>query len=126
MDYPTFYAFDRVRRHRKKGNGKIAEWVERPHFPRYIFAALRKPTHSIAEIEELDEVSSVIRRQSTGEPYLIPIKVLDELYSRAMVRFDVDGYLALMRELVRDPDKELSLSVNSKGRRAIDVRREAE
>ena len=121
LGYRTFYAFDRVRRRRKRPgmNQHKVEWIERPYFSRYIFVAVQQDKGSLVEIEECDEVSAVVRRRISGEPYEIPKRELDRIVDEAMVRFDVGGYLALMRELVLDPEKVVTLYVDERRRRRI-------
>lgn len=79
--FRTFYPFDRFRRRRTRpGTRKVvAEWVEKPHFNRYIFVCI--PHHrSIYEVNETNGVSTVVY---LGEkPLRIPDAVMDELMDR--------------------------------------------
>lgn len=120
--YLTFFAFDRVRRRRKRPgtNVHVIEWINKPYFSRYLFVALRFESDNIQAIEECDGVSCVVRSRFGLVPYEIPHKALDDIMEAAMVRFDVDGYRALMREIVIDPDRQISISKNSAGRRIMD------
>jgi transcription antitermination factor NusG len=119
--YMTFYAFDRLRRRRKRPgtNTHVVEWIERPYFSRYIFVALRFAEDNIQQIEECDGVSCVVRRRLSSEPMEIPHRDLDELMEMGMVRFDVEGYRVLMRELVLDPGRLVTLYVDERGRRRM-------
>lgn len=81
--YHVWYPFERIRRRKKLPNRdqfKI-EWIEVPHFARYIFVALTKPGQSVYAINETDGVSTVVYCGS--EPLPIPHRVMDELMARA-------------------------------------------
>lgn len=95
--FRTFYPFDRFRRRRTRpGTRKVvAEWVERPHFNRYIF--VKVPRHrSIYEVNETNGVSTVVY---LGEkPLRIPDDVMDEL----MARCDDRGVIVEIDELANE------------------------
>lgn len=120
--YATFFAFDRVRRRRKRPGmiEPVIEWIEKAYFSRYLFVALRFEADNIQAVEECDGVSCVVRSRLTSIPYEIPSAQLDLIMEAAMVRFDVDCYRALMREIVLDPDKQITISKNSAGGRIMD------
>lgn len=81
--YMTWLPHERIRRRRKIPHIDRfrIDWVNEPHFPRYLFVALRKPTESISQINETDGVSTVV--YCGAEPLPIPHKVMDELMGRA-------------------------------------------
>jgi transcriptional antiterminator RfaH len=81
--YMTWIPHERIRRRRKLPNVDRfrIDWVNEPHFPRYLFVALRKPTESIFQVNETDGVSTVV--YCGDEPLPIPCKVMDELMERA-------------------------------------------
>jgi transcription antitermination factor NusG len=125
--FDTFFAFDRVRRRRKRPGAAnfIVEWIERPYFKRYIFACLRFSNDTIEGIERCYGVSSVVRRRLSGEPLEVANDDMDRLMDAALVRFDEPttraqhGYCLLMREIVLDVESELSLFLNKQGKRRI-------
>lgn len=123
MGYHTFFPFDRVRRRRKKGHTYVVEWTERPHFNRYIFVRLDGPRQSIEGIESADGVSVVLRGAISHEPIRVPYDRMELIMDRAMVRFgdEKQWIAALMRELIVDTDKQVTLYVSPLGRRSIDV-----
>ncbi len=76
--YHCAYPFDRhqIRRNLAHGRHRIV-WVEKPHFPRYIFVALTKPNQPIGPINAVKGVSRLVTRPLSGVPLQIPTAVMD-------------------------------------------------
>jgi transcriptional antiterminator RfaH len=93
----TWLPFERVMRRRKLPNRDAfkVEKVQVPYFQGYLFAALRRPTESIYQINETDGVSTVIYQGD--EPLPIPNDVMTELMSRA----DVSGCVGAVDRTAR-------------------------
>jgi transcription antitermination factor NusG len=64
----VFYPHVRVRRNRKKRGVTIVEWVERPYYPRYLFANTCRDN-----IRIINGMASVTRVVSFGDEEPIPI-----------------------------------------------------
>ena len=104
--YMTWLPHERVRKRRKiPGTDRFRiEWVNEPHFPRYLFAAVRKPTESVYQINETDGVATVI--YFSGEPLPIPHRVMNELMTRA----NNDGLIGTVDRTARqrfEPQQEV-------------------
>jgi len=68
----AFYPHVKVRRNRKKRGVTIVEWVERPYYPRYVFA-----NTCLGNIWGINEMASVITVVSfNGTPIAIPDPVM--------------------------------------------------
>lgn len=96
--YMTFYPFVRMRQRRKIANRDQfhVEWVNKPYFPRYLFAAIRGPHESIYAINETDGVSTVV--YCGDDPLPVPHDVMDELMGRAEHEGKISDIDTLARE----------------------------
>lgn len=90
--YMVFMPFDRVRtvrpargyKHLSEDRGNIVKWIERPHYSRYLFVALRFTDETLDPItHEMDGISTVVRSPFTGAPLQIPGPVMDALMAAA-------------------------------------------
>ena len=128
LGYWTFYPFIVAHRRRKRGNALIRVAVSEPYFPRYTFVCFRgEPHESYSEIEELDEVATMVRSGVDRRPLVIPEPVIVALKEAALVNFEDKPFgPSLMREIYHvDNGQELTMFLTNLGRRRID-RREAE
>lgn len=122
--YHCFYPFERVRKKRRRGNHFVVEWVERPFLNRYLFVCLRHADESFAEIEQIDGVSTVVRRRLSRTPIAVPEPVMREITDKAMVRLGESGrnrILGLIRQLVEEDGRTLVMSQGRDGRTRIGV-----
>ncbi len=121
--YWPWYAFDRVRRRRRRGNVYVVEWVNQPHYPGYVFFALRFVGESFDAVDAIDEISEIIRTPLGRVPARIPFRIMDQIMDSAMVRFgDVEMIAGLMREIAIEQDREIAQSL-SRGRRRREARK---
>lgn len=125
--YHAIFPFDRHKVRRRRPGTKIYVVTEviKPHFPRYIFVALRYAHETIGGIKDATGVSAVVCRRLSGEPMQIPTKVIDALMDERLVAFDDDKGSMLMTETVSLGDRDLQLFVNELGRRQIRALRAA-
>lgn len=118
--YWTWYPFERVRQRRRRGNHFVVEWVEKAHFPGYVFFALRFEGETLEPTFWIDEVVDIVRRPLSREPMRIPGPVMDRLESGAMVRLGDKNFIAaLMREVILEEQAELRKSVGEGGKLRI-------
>ena len=80
--YTTFAPVRRIRRRRRLPNGHHhVDWIEVPHFTRYIFVALFGRGHeSAGEINDTIGVSSIVG--NADGPLNIPHEVMDEIMAK--------------------------------------------
>ncbi len=115
--YHCAYPFDRHQIRRKLAHGRHrVEWVERPHFPRYIFVALTKPNQPIGPINAVKGVSRLVTRPLSGIPLQIPTAVMDALLDERMVALDDGRGAIVMSETHLKGDNELRVFVNQLGK----------
>ena len=87
----TWYPFDRYRvRRRRPGARDLVTWVERPHFSRYVFVALRYLEEAIGDVNDAEGVARVVCERFTGRPLQIPTVIMDALMDEALVTLDSD------------------------------------
>lgn len=120
--YWTYFPFERIRRLRKRPGGrKVVEWVERAYYPRYVFVMLRYCDESFEEIEELDEISCVVRTRIDHRPLRVPDAIMTAIMDEPMVKLgeqEKNHIRGLIREIVLD-EGTLILSKGGDGRRRI-------
>ena len=119
----TWFPFDRYRvKIERQGRRRLDTWIERPHFSRYIFVALRFASEAIGDINDTDGVARVVCGRYSRIPFRIPNMIMDALMDSALVQGDDARHSALMREIIRTGDQELTQFLNRLGRRAIKAR----
>ncbi|HEX9743402.1 MAG TPA: transcription termination/antitermination NusG family protein [Nitrospiraceae bacterium] len=98
LGYMTWLPHERIRRRRKLPNVDRfrIDWVNEPHFPRYLFVALRKPTESLYQVNETDGIATVV--YCGPDPLPVPHRVMDELMARA----DEDGLVGVVDRTARN------------------------
>lgn len=129
----VFYAWDRVRRNRKRGRIKVTEWIEKPHFPGYVFARV-----GLGDVYRVNQAVNVLRIVSfRGAPIAIPDPVMAVIMAGANaeglmgardlvarkrfeaaqhVKFKPDGPLAgLMARVLNDDGKTVRVLVTMLG-----------
>jgi transcription antitermination factor NusG len=111
----------------------VDRWIERPHFSRYIFVALRFVDEPIGPINDTDGVARVVCERMSGKPLEIPGWVMDALLEEALAdlagevdlrtsRIELeDKHSLLMREVVAIGDTELSRFIDGLGRRVTGI-----
>lgn len=121
--YHAVFPFDRYRVRRRRPGTKVyvVSEVDRPHFPRYVFVALRYVNEPIGPINDTKGVSRLVCRRLSGEPLQIPTAVMDKLLGGRMVAFDDEAGSILMTETVCVGDRDLQLFINGLGKRQIRV-----
>lgn len=91
--FAVFYAWDRVRRNRRRGRNVITEWVRRAHFPGYVFVEALP-----VDLWRVLSASGVLRVVSfDGAPVAIP----EPAMSAIMAGADPDGRMGARDEVAR-------------------------
>lgn len=99
--FRTFYPFSRIRVRRKRPGTtmRVALWIEKPYFNRYIFVCV-PPGRSVYEVNNTDGVATVVY---LGEkPLAIPDDVMDEIMDHA----DGQGMMEEINDV--DPPRPLA------------------
>lgn len=115
--YYACYPFDRFQRRRKRPHGRtIVEWIERPHFPRYVFVALRYVNEAIGPINAVKGVSRLVCRRLSGEPLQIPTRIIDALLDERLFALEDGQGGIVMSETHLHGDRELMVFMGELGR----------
>lgn len=118
----TWYPFDRYRVRRKRpGARDLVTWIERPHFSRYVFVALRYIEEAIGDVNDAEGVARVVCERFTGRPLQIPTVIMDALMDEALVTFDDEAGSAMLSSDIlkltkRKGNEEVMNLVNKLGR----------
>jgi len=113
----TSYPLDRVqtRQRRSEGHWRVV-WRDRPHFPGYIFVALRFLGETTAGINDVRGVVRLVCRPLSGEPLTIPIPVMDAILAERLFSLDDERGAIVMSETHLNGDRELRVFLGSLGR----------
>lgn len=115
--YWATYPLDRVKTRLRRPHGRtLVQWIEAPHFPRYIFVALRFVNEAIGPINSCKGVSRLVCRRLSGEPLQIPTRIMDALLDERLFALDDERGAIVMSETHLQGDRELRVFVGSLGR----------
>jgi transcription antitermination factor NusG len=111
------YPLDRVQTWQRRPLGRtLVQWIDRPHFPGYVFLALRYSGESVAGINDVRGVVRLVCRPLSGEPLTIPIPVMDALLDERLFSLDDERGAIVMSETHLHGDRELRVFLGSLGR----------
>lgn len=98
LGFDAWYPFDRYRvKRRRPGRERLLdEWVERPHFSRYIFVGIYFTDQAIGDVNDADGVARVVCERFSGKPLQIPNPIMDALMDEALVTFDDEAGSAML------------------------------
>jgi transcription antitermination factor NusG len=113
--YPIDRVCARQRRSQARPEG-IDRWVDRPHFPGYVFLALRYVGETTAGINDTRGVVRLVCRPLSGEPLTIPIAVMDAILDERLFALDDERGSVIMSETHLHGDRELKVFLSSLGR----------
>jgi transcription antitermination factor NusG len=115
--YWCCYPLDRhqVRQRRPLGRTLVV-WRDRPHFPGYVFLALRYSDETLAPINDTRGVVKLVCRPISGEPLRIPSPVMDAILSERLFSLDDNRGSIVMSETHLHGDRELRVFLSSLGR----------
>jgi transcription antitermination factor NusG len=111
------YPLDRYQVRIRRAHGRtLVRWVDRPHFPRYVFLALRFAGESLAPAYSTKGVVNIVCRPLSGEPLRIPCAVMDAILAERLVALDDDRGAIVMSETHLAGDSDLRVFLSSLGR----------
>ena len=115
--YHVSYPLDRVKVQQRRPMGRtLVGWLDRPHFPGYIFLALRYSGETIAAVNDTRGVIKLVCRPISGEPLTIPIPVMDAILDERLFALDDERGAIVMSETHLHGDRELRVFLSSLGR----------
>jgi transcription antitermination factor NusG len=94
----------------------VVRWIERPHFPGYVFLALRYSGESIAGVNDTKGVVRLVCRPISGEPLTIPIPIMDAILDERLFALDDERGAIVMSQVHLHGDRELRVFLSSLGR----------
>ena len=107
---------EKVRQRRPHGRGAVVRWIDRPHYPGYIFLALRFADEGIVSVNSIKGVIDIVRRPISREPLRIPCHVMDAILDERLFALDDERGAIVMSETHLDGDRELRVFLSSLGR----------
>jgi transcription antitermination factor NusG len=111
------YPLDRFQTRQRRPLGRtLVRWVDRPHFPGYIFVALRYSGETTAGINDVPGVVRLVCRPLSGEPLTIPTPVMDAILAERLFSLDDERGAIVMSETHLHGDRELRVFLSSLGR----------
>lgn len=123
--YHAVFPFNRFQVRQKRPHGRtLVAWVERPHFPRYVFVALRYVNEAIGPINSVKGVSKLVCRRLSGIPLQIPTRIMDALLEERIVMTEEGGVVMSETFLHEDKwhkDHELRVFCSGLGRWKCEV-----
>jgi transcription antitermination factor NusG len=115
--YWATYPLDRYQALVSRPHGRtLVEWIDRPHFPGYIFVAIRYIAEPIGPINSIKGVIDIVRRPISREPLTIPIPVMDAILAERLFALDDERGAVVMSETHLHGDRELRVFLSSLGR----------
>jgi transcription antitermination factor NusG len=91
-------------------------WVDRAHFPGYVFLALRYIGESLAGVSDARGVIDLVRRPISRVPLTIPCSIMDAILDERLLGLDDERGAVVMSETHLHDDRELRVFLSSLGR----------
>lgn len=111
------YPLDRFQTRQRRPQGRsVVTWVDRPHFPGYVFLALRYSGETISGVNDTKGVVRLVCRPISGEPLTIPCSVMDAVLDERLFSLDDQRGAIVMSETHLHGDRELRVFLSSLGR----------
>jgi transcription antitermination factor NusG len=99
----TFYPRNKVRTIRKYRGAAVVKWLEKAHFPRYLF--VRSTTRQLALVRRCEHVSSIVSLDvvtlGDGEELTYPTVIPDSVMDVVMAGADPTGLMGSKTEVAR-------------------------
>jgi transcription antitermination factor NusG len=87
--YWATFPLDRYQVRVRRPHGRtLVQWIDRPHYPGYIFVAIRYISETIGPINSIKGVIDLVRRPISREPLTIPCSVMDAILAERLLGLD--------------------------------------
>lgn len=111
------FPLERVQTWQRRPHGRtLVRWIDRAHFPGYVFLALRYSGETIAGVNDTKGVVKLVCRPISGEPLTIPCAIMDAILDERLFGLDDDRGTIVMSETHLHGDRELKVFLSSLGR----------